>query len=347
MDTFNHNGLVYVKASILAKRHRYTTDYIGQLCRQNKVDAQLVGRAWYVNEHSLLNHKIERKKDTRSNEIMSKNAHENTTDSFESQVKIEIHPVTSKKTFRQFFSSELPAPVNHHWQNRAVAYVDDAATLVPQVTNKIRKSLVEAVSESPAPAQLPVELAESETVTVHEVTEAKKHLVFTDMPEVALSGDLAIENMDTESDFVDPEPLAPLDFEPAVIDQPEVSRPGITLRYGRTNKNTQSHVSFEERVVTAKKPVLLPHEAPMQSHRPSTEVPKMVTSPVLTSVPVTHMRRGPVLLLPIAILTAVVLAIFLVSGSSTLRSDGSTVRESFSFRVSTLEGALIFFSQKP
>ena len=338
MDILNHNGAVYVKASVLAKRHRYTTDYIGQLCRQNKVDAQLVGRAWYVNENSLLTHKIDRKKDTRLNEIISKNAVEIHTVAPEVVNRVNVHSVTSKKTFRQFFTPELPAPINHHWQNRAVAYVDDAATLVPLVTNKIRKNLVESAPVTPTPISVPVALAESEAVVVHEVSEPLKHLEFTALPEVPLAGDLPIQDMDTESDFRDAEPVSEVDLEPVT---PAVTvRKGVTLRYDRTSREHEKPVLVEKLpVVHVASPVRPAFE------RKVLETPR-VSAPVVTKTE-THMRRGPVLLMPAMILVAVVFAIFLVSGSSTLRTDGTTVRETFSFRVSTLAGALVFFSQKP
>ncbi len=51
------DGKEFVKASEAAKEHGYTNDYIGQLCRGNKVDAQLVGRVWYVHVESLLKHR--------------------------------------------------------------------------------------------------------------------------------------------------------------------------------------------------------------------------------------------------------------------------------------------------
>ena len=337
MDTVTHNGLVYVKASVLAKRHRYTTDYVGQLCRQNKVDAQLVGRAWYVNEHSLLNHKIDHKKDTRSNEIMSKNSIQVTVSPSDSVERVKVHSVTSKKTFRQFFSPELPAPINHHWQNRAVAYVDDAATLVPLVTNKIRQSLVEVAAHPPVQVPVVVDLAESETVPVHEVSEPHKHLEFTELPEVQLSGDLAIQDIDTESDFIDSEPVSELDLEP------EVARPGVTLRYGRTARSVQSPVRSEQQVLANTQPH---HNRVSVPQTPVVSIAR-VSSPKEAAEKTSHLRRGPVFLLPAVVVAAVVFAIFLMSGSSTLRSDGSTARESFSFRFSTLTGALVFFSQKP
>ena len=35
----------------------YTQDYIGQLCRGEKIDARRIGRTWYVCEKSILEHK--------------------------------------------------------------------------------------------------------------------------------------------------------------------------------------------------------------------------------------------------------------------------------------------------
>lgn len=60
MNTVVVDGKEYVKAKDLAKDLGYTTDYVGQLCRAEKVDAQLVGRSWYVNEESLREHKQSR-----------------------------------------------------------------------------------------------------------------------------------------------------------------------------------------------------------------------------------------------------------------------------------------------
>ncbi len=57
MEILSIDGKSFVKASRLAKEFGYTSDYIGQLCRADKVDAQLVGRSWYVDRESLQSHK--------------------------------------------------------------------------------------------------------------------------------------------------------------------------------------------------------------------------------------------------------------------------------------------------
>lgn len=60
MKSIQINGKNYVKARDLAEDLGYTTDYVGQLCRGGKVDAELVGRTWYVDPDSLHSHKATR-----------------------------------------------------------------------------------------------------------------------------------------------------------------------------------------------------------------------------------------------------------------------------------------------
>ena len=57
MHTIEIEGVRYVKAIDVAKHIGYTTDYVGQLARAGKIDARQVGRAWYIREHELEEHK--------------------------------------------------------------------------------------------------------------------------------------------------------------------------------------------------------------------------------------------------------------------------------------------------
>jgi hypothetical protein len=66
MERISTNGEVYVKASSIARELGYTADYVGQLCRSGQVDAQLVGRSWFVNEDSIREHKRNRYRSTRT-----------------------------------------------------------------------------------------------------------------------------------------------------------------------------------------------------------------------------------------------------------------------------------------
>ncbi|MEK7227497.1 MAG: hypothetical protein AAB641_01220 [Patescibacteria group bacterium] len=51
----------YVSALEASKRIGYSSDYIGQLCRAKKIPGQLVGRTWYVDFSSLLEHRRDKK----------------------------------------------------------------------------------------------------------------------------------------------------------------------------------------------------------------------------------------------------------------------------------------------
>lgn len=50
------DGKKYISSKRAAEASGYAKDYIGQLCRMGKLDAQLIGRNWYVSEASLKAH---------------------------------------------------------------------------------------------------------------------------------------------------------------------------------------------------------------------------------------------------------------------------------------------------
>src|SRR3989338_1735979 len=54
------SGLVFDNKKYISAREAsaltgYSQDYVGQLCRQRKVEAKRIGRIWYVSEDSILN----------------------------------------------------------------------------------------------------------------------------------------------------------------------------------------------------------------------------------------------------------------------------------------------------
>lgn len=64
MEYISVGGEKYVKASSIARELGYTADYVGQLARSGKIEAQLVGRSWFVNERSIQEHKRDRYRST-------------------------------------------------------------------------------------------------------------------------------------------------------------------------------------------------------------------------------------------------------------------------------------------
>ncbi len=172
MDTVTIDGVEYVKASVLAKKLRYTSDYIGQLCRAKKVDAHLVGRTWYVYPPSLEGHKSTRYAELRSGE---KNA------ILESKLKssrIEVNAPVSKALVR----NQKP---NFHnrvfW--KPTPYESDDAELMP----------FPAAKTNDQPLRMNVRLADAERLRVAAVSQ-NVSMISQPLPAVALSGTLKVQD---------------------------------------------------------------------------------------------------------------------------------------------------------
>ncbi len=58
MDELTLEGKKYLSSKRAAKITGYAKDYIGQLCREGRVTARLVGRGWYVLEDSIREHRF-------------------------------------------------------------------------------------------------------------------------------------------------------------------------------------------------------------------------------------------------------------------------------------------------
>lgn len=56
-DTFDFEGKKYISSRRASEISDYSSDYIGQLCRAQKLDCRMVGRSWFVTENSLTSHK--------------------------------------------------------------------------------------------------------------------------------------------------------------------------------------------------------------------------------------------------------------------------------------------------
>lgn len=52
-------GKNYIPAAQAAKLVGYTKDYVGQLARGGKIEAQLIGHSWYISEDSIRRHKLQ------------------------------------------------------------------------------------------------------------------------------------------------------------------------------------------------------------------------------------------------------------------------------------------------
>ena len=58
MDEILVDGKKYIASKQAAKITGYAKDYVGQLCREGRVPARLVGRSWYVLESAIQDHRF-------------------------------------------------------------------------------------------------------------------------------------------------------------------------------------------------------------------------------------------------------------------------------------------------
>lgn len=59
MDELTIDGKIYLSSKRAAAITGYAKDYVGQLCREGRVEARLVGRSWYVYEPSIMKHRFD------------------------------------------------------------------------------------------------------------------------------------------------------------------------------------------------------------------------------------------------------------------------------------------------
>lgn len=58
MDEITIGDKIYISSKQAAKITGYAKDYVGQLCREGRVEARLVGRNWYVLDSSIREHRF-------------------------------------------------------------------------------------------------------------------------------------------------------------------------------------------------------------------------------------------------------------------------------------------------
>jgi hypothetical protein len=179
METVTIDGVEYVKAAVLGKKYRYTSDYIGQLCRAGKVDAHLVGRTWYVYPPSLESHQSTRYSEVRSAEKIQDKV-------INSKIsRLNVEPPLSKRTVR--------AP-DSHFEKRVTwkqpAYTPDHESLLPTVAKN--------------PAKLVVELSDAEHVKVVSKND-NVSFVGEPPPAIALKGTLKIQDFTSDVEIADPD----------------------------------------------------------------------------------------------------------------------------------------------
>ncbi len=171
MDEISVKGKQYVKAKVLARELGYTNDYIGQLCRAGKVDAELVGRTWYVDPDSVRGHKSTRYRSTKAT----------TKKGVQAEVLRTLQEVVHIKP--NFYTP-------HHTKSFAkqFTYETDETELVPTASKErhAKKTV------------LPVELADARKLNVAVENQKQYHFAAPEREETKFFGTLRVTDFLTE-----------------------------------------------------------------------------------------------------------------------------------------------------
>ncbi len=307
MDTLEYNGVIFTKATVLAKRLGYTTDYIGQLCRAGKVEARLVGRAWFVREDALLNHKADRYKSVRPAEILLKHNADSYSDNVQVSEKVQVYPRISKHLHRNvaFTTSTVDTKaIDASPANVSVIksrYDSDSHMLHPEF-HYLREVPVPKVVEE-QPVDVPVV---TQKIMVRNETARPKKLYFEPLTQVSLSGDLKIQNLDAEGSYVESAPVALED-----ISEPVLKR--ISPRI------PESLVTVKNETVSLSRPIVAHVSTPLS-----------FTPQVALLTPV---DRGIPFFIPVVSALAVVVTIVMLTLTGFVESDGSSLNQSLRFNL--------------
>jgi hypothetical protein len=155
MEELDIDGKKYIPTKVAAKLTGYAKDYVGQLCREGRVECRLVGRSWYILESSILEHRFGT---TASQEVSSQPA-------IAREVKAsEEAPSIADKWEAPTYTSYAPEPIPEIHPTYLENTVENNLTDFLESESPIESELVAPVEEvaEELPEVLPVGIEEAE-----------------------------------------------------------------------------------------------------------------------------------------------------------------------------------------
>lgn len=314
-------GIDYLPASRLAKEFKYTSDYIGQLCRAKKVDAQLVGRSWYVNPTSLSDHKSGRYNKAATPKAKTKVSKD--TEAVEVKInRIAVNAPVTKNAIRMSTRTE-----NTNFAKRVVwkpiKYENDEGALYPQIKEEIPD------------ARIPVKLAGSTEITISKATKST-NLVAEPLPEVSLKGKIKIHSLDHDDE--DEETLG--DIPLPQIETAPVSAIHHSLPHRRNSRSNDKQLITMTRAV---KPTVVEREVRQTVVSRTRFAPESVNTDESDSEEVSFEYVRVTLLTTAGVLTVCLLGLFFSESSVSATSGSYTWGIDFS--IQSLSALVSLFSR--
>jgi len=301
MEEISVKGKNYIKAKDIARELGYTNDYIGQLCRAGKVEAELVGRTWYVNPESVQKHKKNRYRSTKAS--TKRELRTNLLERMKEQ----------EQNSRAHFYEHKPKK-----QEVNILYETDEADLMPVTTKQ------KPAKEQPA-IELEVELADAKKVEVEAETEKQYHFEAPERKETKFFGTLKV------TDFVSEVPVDGTGDELQAVSVRGNVRPKTSNTH-QTAAQTESPSEPNNASTGSPKT----HKVALHKMQPPVVKPRTVALPVTVDeeeVPIPVFYK---LVAPVATVTALLVAALLIGMEATVVANQESVITEYVFAVRNL-----------
>jgi hypothetical protein len=236
MDSVIFDGVEYVKAAVAAKKFKYTSDYVGQLCRAKKVDARLVGRTWFVSTDSLVVHKQNKHNKAPKNSPVEPTKSESTSVAIKTS-PTKVSPVIKSKTFKAFARQADNLPVKTE-RTLHVAYERDEENLMPTIVRK----------HTPPPQEIQVNNAGAKKVRIKGGNKQTSYSP-NEIPSFALSGKVRVDPLHEADEAIAPKEDVKKPKNIAISEDAKKTTSKITIHKSKKVTNfitPEKKVSIEE-----------------------------------------------------------------------------------------------------
>jgi hypothetical protein len=162
----------YISSKQAAKITGYAKDYIGQLCREGRVPARLVGRSWYVLETAIQDHRFgEANTQADVNEVHEPTSAQSTWESprYEA-LKVEELPVITPADDNLIVSRDNPVELHQNLHDSWKAWFDTVKTEPEE-----DKQIPDVEPEPEKPEESPEDEAEGTVVPIRAINMPAYH----------------------------------------------------------------------------------------------------------------------------------------------------------------------------
>ena len=199
MKKVTYDNKEYVKASEVAKKFKYTQDYVGQLCRSGKVDARLIGRSWYVELLSVTKYRKQKhatqKKQAAATSASTKAVRKSTPRTAAGK---KVAPVVRSKTLR--LVRDAANSKKHTRKHTSIQYEAESVSILPISNKSVELEPPATITSKVKKEASKVDLVpESRKIIVRSKRPTQEtKFVSAKLPEISLSGNLPVQESNIE-----------------------------------------------------------------------------------------------------------------------------------------------------